>query len=152
MNPVLSGLWRSDRIFLLEKFKTAFFLTVPFGKLSGSVVKNLPAKAGNGVKSLDQEDPMEQWLTTHSRAFRLAQMVEYPPAMQETWIRSLDWEDPLQEGMATHSSLLAWRIPMDKGAWQATVHGVSKNQTQLSMHYIFHFLYKYWPTQFSTWY
>ena len=25
--------------------------------------------------------------------------------------------------MATHSSILAWRNPMDRGAWQATVHG-----------------------------
>ena len=31
--------------------------------------------------------------------------------------------------MATHSSILAWRIPMDGGAWQATVHGVTKSQT-----------------------
>ena len=31
--------------------------------------------------------------------------------------RSLGWEDPLEEGMATHSSVLAWRIPMDRGAW-----------------------------------
>ena len=36
-------------------------------------------------------------------------------------------EDPLEEGMATHSSILAWRIPMDRGAWQATVHGVAKS-------------------------
>ena len=39
--------------------------------------------------------------------------------MQETYetgVRSLDEEDPLQEGTATHSSILAWRIPMDKGA------------------------------------
>ena len=35
--------------------------------------------------------------------------------------------------MATHSSILAWRIPMDRGAWQATVHGVSKSQTWLSV-------------------
>ena len=41
-------------------------------------------------------------------------------------VRSLGWEDPLEEGMATHSSILAWRIPMDRGAWQATVHGVEK--------------------------
>ena len=33
--------------------------------------------------------------------------------------------------MATHSSILAWRIPMDRGAWQATVHGVAKSQTRL---------------------
>ena len=46
--------------------------------------------------------------------------------------QSLGWEDPLEEGMATHSSILAWRIPMDIGAWRATVHGVAKSQTQLS--------------------
>ena len=39
---------------------------------------------------------------------------------------------PLEEGMATHSSILAWRIPMDRGAWWATVHGVTKSQTRLS--------------------
>ena len=53
-------------------------------------------------------------------------------AMAETWVRSLCWEDPLEEGMATHSSILAWRNPMDRGAWQATVHGVAKSQTQVS--------------------
>ena len=41
------------------------------------------------------------------------------------------WEDPLEKGMATHSSILAWRIPwrIQRGAWQATVHGVTKNRT-----------------------
>ena len=34
--------------------------------------------------------------------------------------------------MATHSRILAWRIPMERGAWCATVHGVTKSQTQLS--------------------
>ena len=43
--------------------------------------------------------------------------------------QSLDWEDSLKEGMATHSSILAWGIPMDKGAWRPTVHGVTKSQT-----------------------
>ena len=33
-----------------------------------------------------------------------------------------------EEGMATHSSILAWRIPKDRGAWQTTVHGVTKSQ------------------------
>ena len=46
-------------------------------------------------------------------------MVKNLPAMQETWVQSLDWEFPLDEGMVTHSSLLAWRIPMDRGAWWA---------------------------------
>ena len=39
----------------------------------------------------------------------------------------LGWEDPLEEGLATHSSILAWRIPMDRGVWWSTVHGVAKN-------------------------
>ena len=39
------------------------------------------------------------------------------PAMQKTWVHSLGWEDPLEEGMATASSILAWRIPIDRGAW-----------------------------------
>ena len=35
----------------------------------------------------------------------------------ETWVQSLAWEDPLEEEMATHSSILAWKNPMDGGAW-----------------------------------
>ena len=42
---------------------------------------------------------------------------------------SLGWNDPLEKGKATHSSIIDWRIPMDGGAWQATVHGVTKGQT-----------------------
>ena len=57
----------------------------------------------------------------------MAQMVKNPPAMLETWAQSLGWEDPLEEGMATHTSILTWRVPMDRGAWQATVHGVAKS-------------------------
>ena len=49
--------------------------------------------------------------------------------MQETWVHPLGGEDPLAEEMATHSSILAWRIPMDRGAWWATVHGVAKSPT-----------------------
>ena len=37
------------------------------------------------------------------------------------WVQSLGQEDPLEEGMVTHSSILAWRILIDRGAWQATV-------------------------------
>ena len=59
-------------------------------------------------------------------------MVKNPSAMWETWVRSLDWEDPLEEGVATHSSILAWRIPLDRGAWWATLYGVAKSWTQPS--------------------
>ena len=38
----------------------------------------------------------------------------------------------LEEGMTPHSNVLAWRIPMDRGAWWAAVHGFAKNQTHLS--------------------
>ena len=46
--------------------------------------------------------------------------------MRETWVRSLGWEDSLEEGMATHCSILAQRIPMDREAWWAAVHGVTE--------------------------
>ena len=59
----------------------------------------------------------------------VVQMVKNSPAMQETWVQSLGWEDSLEEGMATHSGILTWRIPMDRGVWWATIHGVSKKQT-----------------------
>ena len=64
-----------------------------------------------------------------SRASLVAQTVKNPSAMQETWVRSLGWEDPLEEGMASHSNIFAWKIPMDRGAWWATIHRVTKSQT-----------------------
>ena len=65
----------------------------------------------------------------YSWASLVAQTVKNPPAVLETWVQPLGWEDPLGRGMATHSSILAWRIPMDKGTWQATVHGAAKSWT-----------------------
>ena len=69
-----------------------------------------------------------------SRASVVAQMVKNPPAMQETWILSRGWEGPLEEGMTIHSSTIAQKIPVDRGAWRATVHGVAKSWMLLSMH------------------
>ena len=46
-------------------------------------------------------------------------------------VQSLSQEDSLEEEMATHPSILAWRLPQDRGTWQATVHGVAKSWTQL---------------------
>ena len=66
------------------------------------------------------------------QASLVAQMVKILPAMLETWVQSLSWGDPLEEGLTIHSNILAWRIPMDRGAWKATVHGVAKNWTHLS--------------------
>ena len=58
----------------------------------------------------------------YSWASLVAQMVENAPTSWETWVGSLDWEDPLEEG------ILACRIPTDRGAWWAGVHGVAKTQ------------------------
>ena len=56
-------------------------------------------------------------------------MVQNLPAIQETQVLSLGQEDLPEKGMATYSGILAWRIPMDRGAWQATVDGVTESQT-----------------------
>ena len=64
--------------------------------------------------------------------------------MQKTPVQFLDWEDPLEEEMATHSSILACLgNPMDRGAWGATVHGVTKesDKTELICHVT---LFFYW--------
>ena len=66
-----------------------------------------------------------------SWASLVAQTVKNPPAVWETWVQSLGWEDSLEEGMATHSNIHAWRIPMDREAWRAAVHGVTNSETKL---------------------
>ena len=66
------------------------------------------------------------------KASLVAQTVKNLPAMWEPWVRSLGWEHPLGEGTATHTSIFAWRIPMDRGACWATVHGVANSQIGLS--------------------
>ena len=69
-----------------------------------------------------------------SKGFPGGAVVENSPANAGDMdsVPSLGQEDPLEKGMATHSSILAWRNPMDSGAWQAIVHGVAKSKTQLS--------------------
>ena len=54
------------------------------------------------------------------------------PAMQEKRFRSLNWEDPLEEGTGNPLQCSCWRILMDRGAWQTTVHGSQNSWTQLS--------------------
>ena len=65
----------------------------------------------------------------YSWASLVAQLVKNLPAKWETWVQSLGWEDPPEEGMAR---FYTWRRPMDRGAWQATVHGIAKSWTRLS--------------------
>ena len=87
--------------------------------LVAQLVKNPPAIAGTpGLIPGSGISPGEGigYPLQHSWASLVAQLVKNPPAMWETWAPSLGWDDPLEVGMATHSSILAWRIPMDRGA------------------------------------
>ena len=98
----------------------------------GSDVKESTCNAGDlGSIPASGSSPGEgiRYPLQYSWASLVAQMVKNLPAMQETWVQSLGLEDPLEEGTATHSSILAWRIPMDRGAWWVTVHGVEKSRT-----------------------
>ena len=60
-------------------------------------------------------------------------MVKNSPAVPETQVSYLSCEDPLEKkGMATHSQYSCLENSVNRGAWQATVHGVTKSRTQLS--------------------
>ena len=56
-------------------------------------------------------------------------MVKNLPAMQETWVQSLGREDSLREGNGTPLQFSCLGNPVDRGAWRATVHGVSESDT-----------------------
>ena len=72
----------------------------------------------------------------------MTQMVQNLPTIWETLVRSLGWEDPLEMGTATHSSILAWKYPLERGAWWATVHGVAKSDmTEQLTHYFFFYIF-----------
>ena len=122
------------------------WLAIPFSRRS-SWPRNRPRSPALQADSLPSEPPgkstknlqfkkmmLSQWrkYLEKVKASLVAQLVKKLPAMWETWVESLGWEDPLEKGMATHSSVLAWKIPMDRGAWRATVHGVAKSWTRLS--------------------
>ena len=68
----------------------------------------------------------------------VAHMVKNLTALQETWVRSLGQKDPLEKEMSPHSSICR-ENSMNRGAWQATVHGITKSWIQLRDFY-FHFL------------
>ena len=63
----------------------------------------------------------------YSWASLVAHLVKNVPAMWETWVQPRVWQDPLEEGMATHYCILAWRSPMERGARQATVLGITES-------------------------
>ena len=62
---------------------------------------------------------------------QVALVIENPPCNAGDLKRcgfNLSQEDPLDEGMATHS-VSCLEDPMDRGAWQATVQGVTESHT-----------------------
>ena len=62
----------------------------------------------------------------------MAQMAKNLPVMQETQVRSLSWEDSPGKRMGNPLQLTCLENSMDRGAWRATVHGVTRSWTQLS--------------------
>ena len=58
-------------------------------------------------------------------------MVKNLLAMREIRVQSLGWEDPLEEGKGNPLQYSCLDNSVDRGAWQAIVHGVSKSQTGL---------------------
>ena len=72
------------------------------------------------------------WQQQQQQPLQVTQTEKNLPTVQETWVWSLDQEDTMEKAMATHSSILSWRIPMDRGTWQTTVHGVAKSRTPQS--------------------
>ena len=71
-----------------------------------------PGSPGNVSKPFKSH-----YLSLSPCASLVAQMVKHLPAMRETPVRFLGQEDPLEKEMASHSSTLAWKNPMDGGAW-----------------------------------
>ena len=114
-------------------------MSLLFNTLSGFVIAYIPRSKHlliSWLQSLSAVilEPKNIKSATFSpfMASLVAQTVKNLPAMQEMWVRSLGWEDAVEKRMAVYSSILAWRIPMDREAWRATVHGVAKNRTWLS--------------------
>ena len=62
----------------------------------------------------------------------VVQMVQNPPTMWETWVGSLGWEDPLEKGTGYPFLYSCLENSMDRGAYQATVHGIAKSWTRPS--------------------
>ena len=79
-----------------------------------------------------KEPPKLSWLVRWKGASLVAPDGKEVACNAGDGVQSLGWEDPLEKGMATHSSILAWRNAIDRGAWWATIHGVTKSRTRQS--------------------
>ena len=86
------------------KFINLFFVDCPFDVLSK---KSLPNP---------RSQRFSRSFIVSGNIFRSLILFELLFAVQETQVLSLSQEDPLEKGMATQSNILAWRIPVDRGA------------------------------------
>ena len=103
--------------------------------LVAQLVKNPPEMQEISVWSLGWKDPLEKRHATHPSILGPPWWLRWKRICLQSRRPGLDpWvgKIPLEEGMATHSSILVWRIPMERGAWWATVHGVTRSRTRLS--------------------
>ena len=106
-------------LWLYHLFLTHDWIFIRTKSLLEWVVKNKIKKIGRVLAS---------WL----RDSLVAQTVKGLPAMRETPVWSLGWEDSSGEENGNPLQYSCMKNPMDREAWQATVHGVAKSQTQLS--------------------
>ena len=73
----------------------------------------------------------------------VVQLVKNLPAIHETWVGSLGWEDPLEKGTSYPHQYSGLENSMDRGAWWATIYGVTKSQTLLR-DFHFHLILELW--------
>ena len=115
-------------------FHCVYISHILWASLVAQLVKNSPAMQETWFDSWVISSPEEGvgYSLQYFWGSLVAQMVENLSATWETWVRSPGWEDPFKEAIATHSSILSWRVPMNRGAWLAAAHLVTKSWTKLS--------------------
>ena len=116
--------------------------------LEAQLVKNPPAMQETWVRFLGWEDSLEKEMGTHSSILpgkshgqrSMASVLGVSRVRHDLATKPPPPPPYLEDCMASHSSILAWRIPMNRGAWQATthgkwqatIHGVAKSWTWLN--------------------
>ena len=102
--------------------------------LIAQLVKNSPdAGDTSSIPGLGRSpgEGIGYWLQ-YSWVSLVAQMLKNLPAIEETWVRFLDQEDPLQKGNGYPLQHFYLENPVDRGAWQAMIQGISKIWIPLS--------------------